>query len=63
MAGRGFATYAETLVVAGQPIARTGPVPLAAPGDVGAPIGASPTTDGYFAIVYGKGAAALLTAR
>jgi hypothetical protein len=56
-----FASFAEKLV---------DPLPdaavdqaLAQPGDVGDAIGAFPDSNRYFSVVYGKGEAALLTAR
>jgi hypothetical protein len=56
-----FASYAEGLV--DPPPAAATRRALQVRGDVGAAIGDFPTTDAYFRVVYGKGEAALLTAR
>jgi hypothetical protein len=57
-----FATYAEALT-SGHWSPDGAQRALGLPGSVGAPIGAFPSTDAYFAAVYDKGAGALLAAR
>ena len=56
-----FASYAESIAfpVSGDAVARV----LDTPGEVGAAMDAYDSTAGYFSRVYGKGGAALLTAR
>lgn len=54
-----FASYAELLL--DEPDADT--ADLAIPGDIGASMGDFPDTEEYFAVVYGKGRAALTAAR
>ncbi len=54
-----FASYAEQLIDAPEPDTSD----LAESGDIGASMGEFPTTDKYFAVVYGKGRAALAASR
>lgn len=54
-----FASYAEVLVGESGPDAAE----LETPGDIGDSMGGFPDTDEYFAVVYGKGRAALTAAR
>ncbi|MBA3368500.1 MAG: peptidase M1 [Geodermatophilaceae bacterium] len=54
-----FASYAEVLVDASAPDSTD----LRTPGDIGGSMADFPDTDEYFSVVYGKGRAALVTAR